>query len=420
MTFERRLSGALTEPEMSGKETGRPVGLRYLLQGIAIASLTATLTAGLLEVGLRLADYNRPLLYAYDLCCGASLRPGAEGWWRKEGEAYIKINSRGLRDREHSVAKPTGTFRIAVLGDSYAEALQLPMKKAFWAIMESRLQESCRPLIRKQVEVINFGVSGYGTAQELRTLETKVWAYQPDFILLAFLTGNDIRNNHRALERDPFRPYYVFRGERLVLDDSFLSEPGFALRWGWRKKIIGWIVRHSRLAQLAVEARDQLRLVLRRNGPMGATGSEPGLDNAIYAAPRTKIWREAWEVTEALIAKMADEVQERGAGFLVATLSNGIQVHPLRAKREEFKRKLGVKDLFYPDKRIAAFTKDRGIPVLTLAPKLRAWAERHGTCVHGFANAVPCGGHWNEHGHAVAGQAMADAVCRLVERERPR
>src|SRR5438445_13415775 len=71
-------------------------------------------------------------------------------------------------------------------------------------------------------EIINFGVSGYGTAQELQILRHRVWAYSPDMILLAFLTGNDIRNNSRALERDDRIPYFVHQGKDLVLDDRFL------------------------------------------------------------------------------------------------------------------------------------------------------------------------------------------------------
>ncbi len=57
-------------------------------------------------------------------------------------------------------------------------------------------------------EIINFGVSGYGTAQELQILRHRVWDYSPDMIILAFLTGNDVRNNSRALQRDDRMPYY--------------------------------------------------------------------------------------------------------------------------------------------------------------------------------------------------------------------
>jgi len=95
-----------------------------------------------------------------------ALRPRAEGWSQSEGKAYIKINSAGLRDREHTKVKPANTLRVAILGDSYAEAMQLSMKDAFWTVLERELGK-CPEVDGRQVEVINFGVAGYGTAQEL-------------------------------------------------------------------------------------------------------------------------------------------------------------------------------------------------------------------------------------------------------------
>src|SRR5437660_1889096 len=150
------------------------------------------------ELILRVAGYSRPNLYMSDWDRGVVLRPGAEGWWTKEGGAYVRINSDGLRDREHAKAKPANTVRIAVLGDSYAEALQVPMRKKFWATMEAKLRE-CKPLQGQNVEVINFGVSGYGTAQELLTLRQKVWNYAPDVVLLTVTTLNDISDNSMLL-----------------------------------------------------------------------------------------------------------------------------------------------------------------------------------------------------------------------------
>src|SRR5437588_12888009 len=109
----------------------------------------------LVEIGLRLIGFSYPEFYGADARRGYSLRPNMEGWYRKEGEAYVRINSDGLRDREHSKTKPPGVFRIAVVGDSYAEAFQVDEEKAFWSVMERRLQ-GCTALAGRRVEVINF------------------------------------------------------------------------------------------------------------------------------------------------------------------------------------------------------------------------------------------------------------------------
>ena len=50
------------------------------------------------------------------------------------------------------------------------------MEQTFWSLLERKLQE-CHAFPGKNVEVINFGVSGYDTAQELITLRQTVWDY---------------------------------------------------------------------------------------------------------------------------------------------------------------------------------------------------------------------------------------------------
>jgi len=154
----------------------------------------------LCEIVLRMAGISWPSFYQPDPELGVSLIPGAEGWWTREGKAYVRINSAGLRDREHAQAKPVHTLRIAVLGDSFAEAMQVPMEEAFWSVLERDLK-GCPGLAGREPEVINFGVSWYGSAQELLMLRHRVWSYDPDIVLLAFSPGNDVRNNPGPLSQ---------------------------------------------------------------------------------------------------------------------------------------------------------------------------------------------------------------------------
>jgi hypothetical protein len=169
---------------------GRGWPLRRLAEGLLVAmSAVAALAIG--EAALRLGGFSYPQLYVTDEVTGSRLRAGAEGWSRGEGEVYVKISSQSLRDREHAVAKPPRTYRIAVLGDSYAEALQVPLEQAFWVLLPREL-ERCRFAGDRKIEPLNFGVSGYGTAQELLTLRQRAWDFSPDLVLLAFFPGNDV------------------------------------------------------------------------------------------------------------------------------------------------------------------------------------------------------------------------------------
>src|SRR5205814_738948 len=148
-----------------------PAKLLLLCGSILFALLIA-------EVGLRIIGYANPYFYTFEEQTGWALRPNVAGWFRKEGAAYVRINSQGLRDREHTKQKPADTYRIAIIGDSFCEAMQVPLEQTFWHLLEARLKD-CPALAGKHVEALNFGVSNYGTAQELLALRTRALDYAP-------------------------------------------------------------------------------------------------------------------------------------------------------------------------------------------------------------------------------------------------
>jgi len=367
-----------------------------------------------LEIGLRLGGIEYPSFYTTDQYTGAALIPGAEGWYREETDIYIRINSQGLRDREHAKAKPANTLRIAVLGDSYAAAWQVPLQSTFWAVMEQRL-EKCEAVVGQDVEAINFGISGYGTAQELNALRHRVWDYDPDIVVLAFFTGNDIRNNSRALEQDPLRPYFTYHGDELVLDESFVESAGYRVRQTSLARL--WYSMHGywRVLQLLSKVKNSFQVekiaMERRAFASNDVIEELGLDSMIYLEPRDPVWEEAWRVTEGILVLMKHEVAEKGAVFLVATLSNPIQVHPDLAVRQVFIEALGLNDLFYPDSRIKILAEREGFSVLNLAQPFQAYAEEHQVFLHGFENTTLGEGHWNVEGHRLGGQMIAQEIC---------
>jgi hypothetical protein len=132
--------------------------------------------------------------------------------------------------------------------------------------------------------------------------------------------------------------------------------------------------------------------------------------------PRTPAWEQAWQVTEGLLRMMKAEADAHGAAFRVAAVPSGIQVHPDRAKRETYRSALGVASLSYPGERLAQLAERNGIALLDLAPPMLAYAEQHETALYGHRNAVPGLGHWNEAGHRVAGNAIADWICAGLRR----
>lgn len=386
--------------------------LRRLLApaGFVLAALLCAFLAT--EGLLRAADIAYPDFFRDDAVIGRSLRPGAYGWWKIEGTAYVEINSDGLRDREHVVEKPPDTVRIAVLGDSMAAAFEVSREATFWAEIERELA-TCPSLGGRRVEVLNFGLGGAGTAQEFLILQNRVWKYRPDVVLLAFHTGTDVSDNSRMLKGSSRSPYFVHDAQgRLALDPVFV-EKRERMSAGPLGELGQAAFNRSRVLQVAAEARRRIRMLTRSDAGVAppAPGSEVGLDQQIYAPPTRSEWREAWAVTEDLVRAIGADVRGNGAELLVATLSNAIQVHPDVGVRERFAAETGVADLFYPDRRIEALATAEAIPFRMLAPPLGEWAAANETCIHGFDNATPCAGHWNENGHRLAGEALAAAIC---------
>ena len=136
------------------------------------------------EIFLRLAKIEYPIFQQHDYVAGFSLRPYASGHWSKEGNAFVKINSDGLRDIEHSYSKDKNTLRIVVLGDSFAEARSVNLENTFWHLMEKKLK-NCKN-INKNIEVINFGVTEYGTGQQYLILKDLVMIISLPSLLQVF------------------------------------------------------------------------------------------------------------------------------------------------------------------------------------------------------------------------------------------
>lgn len=371
--------------------------------------LVAGTIAGLLiaELILRFAGVGDPSFGRVDPVTGWSGYPNASGWWRSEGTAFARYNSAGFKDLERTLEKPAGVYRVAILGDSYTEALQVPLEAGFCAIVGKEV-ERCAPAPATRIEVLNFGVSGFGTAQELLLLRDRVLGYHPDLVLLAFLSGNDVVDNSRALSGDARKPYFVKRSGSLVLDDSFRTSSVYL-----KQRVQYALVRWSRICQLIkrwVRARES-RAALQ--GREDHAWNETRLE--VYREPVDTPWKDAWDITESLIVRMQDDARAANARFAVVTLSNSLQVYPDPAVRTRHLEELHIEDPFYPDKRIARLGEAHGFPVLNLAPLMLVEAQSRHVSLHGFPNAWPDSGHWNEVGNRVAGTLIASWLCGILE-----
>lgn len=159
---------------------------------------------------------------------------------------------------------------------------------------------------------------------------------------------------------------------------------------------------------------------LTRTVPTGSEKfNEPGVEYSAYVEPTTAAWRDAWKLTERLILMMREEVLQKHARFVVVTLSSAFQVDPDRNIREQFMRKLGITDPFYPDRRIADFAKANSFEVISLAEPFMNEAERKNVYLHGSPLNVLGKGHWNSNGHRLAAELVGDYLVKTSRSDAP-
>lgn len=369
-----------------------------LWKRVVLTLVSTAFSLGIAELAVRALGLTDPVLRDADPVLGWAPIPNADGWWTREGRAHVHITEWGFRGVDAPPGEPpAGTLRVALIGDSYVEARQIALESTIGVQLENDLGCLDRP-----VEVQAFGVSGFGTAQELLLYGDRVRAYHPDVVLLAFLTGNDVADAVAAIRMDDDpSPYFTLSADgALVLDESFRDSPLFRMRESDSGLL--WIRRHSQLVRA-------LRAIGGHGN--GAARGELGLSDEVYSPPTSPAWRDAWTLTEALLARLDHDVRADGARFGVVVLSNAIQVDPDRAVRERYRESIHAADLFYPDHRIASAGAQGGYAVLELAPPLLTYAEAHDVELHGFPNTAMGTGHWNEEGHRVAAETTARWLC---------
>ena len=363
-----------------------------------------------LELGLRVTFTSHPRLWCADPVLGHVLRPGASGWWEEEGDGFVQVNANGMRDKVHPVERKPGRVRIAVLGDGMTEADQVMQTETWPSLLETALTQ--RPeLVSRGVEVLNFGVNGYSTGQELLLFRQRVKAFKPDIVLVCFDASNDVPGNSAALGGAGARPYFRRDGQAVVEDERFrasmsqwaIAVPFFAL--------VDVLADWSRVVQ-------EVAWIAARFGESRAPADPSGLTSAdrAYAPSPDDNWREAWMITERLFITLRDDCKDAGAKLMVVCATYGPQVDPDPKVREGLAQKLGVADLLYPETRLAPFLVGNRVPFYPLAPVFQRQATAQNVQYHGFErHGTPGRGHWNKDGHALAAKLIVPWLLQHLQ-----
>lgn len=178
---------------------------------------------------------ERNLLYDHDPLLGWFPKKNSSNYY--QGTVRINVNhgSQGFRDRDHgSKFFP----RILFLGDSFVWGYDVEESARFTNILQEKFGN--------KMEILNFGVSGYGTVQAFLLLQQKYAYYKPEIVFLMF-SDNDRGDNSSSFGYGYYRPYFIKDSTgRLVLKGVPVP---LSLVYRWRNNLI---VQHSTLIQFLI------------------------------------------------------------------------------------------------------------------------------------------------------------------------
>ena len=249
-----------------------------------------------------------------------------------------------------------------MLGDSFTFGQGVGDDEAFPAQLERLLAARFGAA---DVQVLNAGVPGYGTVDELRYLESRIGRLDPDLVVVQFLSVNDFHNNSApALGRVEVRDGWLYENE------APRPQP-------WRT--LDWLKRKSRLASFVSERAGALAM---RWGFMGASGGE-----TVDAAQA--------DLAVATLKRIAERAEQHGAASLFV-LATG-QAPVVAPEAPEVAAKAVVERA----------AQEAGAAFVDLTPQLRAQARRASDNKLYY----PLDGHWTAAGHAVAAETLAQAIA---------
>jgi lysophospholipase L1-like esterase len=320
-------------------------------------------------------------------------------YFRQEFRTDIRINSLGLRGPEVTRSKAPGTLRILALGDSFTEGSEVPWEDVLSARLERALNAEPGP----RVEVINAGVRGYGTADELLLLERLGFDLSPDLILLGFCVHNDVSDNQK-------RRLYDFSSTPPKLQSG--PPPGRAALAFLRVKES--LSRRSNLYQamrLKLAGMQRADATIVKLGLRRAAGNAPaqGLEEAEvdsgywFLQPMPDRFARGLEYTGLLLARMREESAERGIPIIVYFIPTREQVESERWERLKRSGGFNDEDRSRPQQLLTAIAGRLGIESVDPLPR--------------FLDASPStplyyrvDAHWRSEGHRLAAEALLPSL----------
>lgn len=268
--------------------------LRRLAVNLLLLAGSSILSVFLAEGVVRVAapQPEVPQWYIPDTQLGHVLKPNLHqrcGIGTPVFTMDVRTNSYGLRDIEQDYASRAPGKTILLIGDSFVFGYGVNVEDRLDAALRAKFATAATP-----VRVIDAGVPGWGTIQEVTFTKSKLETFRPDIIVLVYC-GNDQQDDRAMLN-----------GAGNLLDGGIVRFPGKP-----------WLREHSHLYRLifyetwswrhAIGARTQMR-----------AGPEARIDSQSVSV----LTDEGWARAETLMHDLVDAFHRQnpaGVLYLAAT-----------------------------------------------------------------------------------------------------
>lgn len=372
--------------------------LREFSKGALLTVISLLVCVAFVEIAVRLIEPREVMRYFYsqnDPVLHHRFKPNTSGWYKtNEFNTDYKINSLGLRDKEYSIQKPSNTFRILMLGDSFTEGDGVFSHETFSKQLEQKLQSLPGS---GRYEVINAGVGSYSPLLEYLYLKTQGLQLDPDLVILNF----DLSDVYDDFS---YTSLAIFDSTGVPVAVRPTSESPGLLK-GPLAAIKDWVKNNTQLYNfIRIRITPMLEMMKRQEGNL----------NGDIRRDKYALLRESyvdhdsnWALTYKYLLLTRDLLRSHRIDFWLTVYPYGLQVHPHEWKsgRAYWQFKPDTVYSTWPQEKLERWATANGIHAINMCPD---FSERSKTV---FPLFLDNNGHWVAEGHRL----VADVLYRNLE-----
>jgi len=344
---------------------------------LILVCLSIIITLLLIETGLSgYFDLSKDLFIPNPRNTGSyRLKPGLH-IQRKIGAAsfLFQTNSLGMPWREVEIENPKNRTRIAFVGDSFV-----------FGCCASRIENNFVGRIDRKLnskyEVLNFGVVGYGLADEELMIREEVLRFHPSYVVLMFYNGNDFSDTFLSLDS---------KGKLLGIHGRSPDDrPETATKFTATQKRLRVITNSAlfRVLNQLFETREDPRKIF----------ADPNrFDSWVYWSKRTytPVAEKAKQISLQVLGRILEFCGKNHIQAFVITIPYVNQVYSDEITTADY-------DFNLPQKYVSDSLKGSSAYYYDLLPPLRNYARNNRNEIY-----LPGDGHFNDEGHKLVAEIL--------------